>query len=104
MERCISKKSTAGLAKLLEKIKSRDTKQGGSSSDISDGVFDEDSDVVLQLRSELKKCREDLLNDEKIFADQQLDFEQVKLVLLNVYKKICIFYPGGYHCEIFELD
>ena len=91
MERCISKKSTAGLAKLLEKIKSRDTKQGGSSSDISDGVFDEDSDVVLQLRSELKKCREDLLNDEKIFADQQLDFEQVKLVLLIVDKQIIYF-------------
>ena len=103
MERCISKKSTAGLAKLLEKIKSRDTKQGGSSSDISDGVFDEDSDVVLQLRSELKKCREDLLNDEKIFADQQLDFEQVKLVLLNVDKKIIFFY-GAYQCKIFELD
>ena len=92
MERCISKKSTAGLAKLLEKIKSRDTKQGGSSSDISDGVFDEDSDVVLQLRSELKKCREDLLNDEKIFADQQLDFEQVKLVLLIVDKQIIYFF------------
>ena len=85
MEKCLTKKSTsaAGLAKLLEKLKSRDSKEGGSSTDISDGVFDEDSDLVLQLRGELKKCREDLLNDEKIFADQQLDFDQVILFCVS---------------------
>ncbi|XP_063693337.1 kinesin-like protein KIF3A isoform X2 [Bolinopsis microptera] len=100
VERCISKKSTAGLAKLLEKIKSRDTKQGGSSSDISDGVFDEDSDVVSQLRGELKKCREDLLNDEKIFADQQLDFEQVKSELNEKMSR----YEDEIHSLKIEID
>ena len=83
LERIISRKSHTGpgLAKLLEKLKShRVSKGGGSSTDVSDGVFDEDGDDdVSQLRTELKKCREDLLNDEKIFADQQLDFEQVTI-------------------------
>lgn len=83
LERIISRKSHAGpsLTKLLDKLKShRISKGGGSSTDVSDGVFDEDGDeAVAQLRAELKKCREDLLNDEKIFADQQLDFEQVNL-------------------------
>lgn len=48
-----------------------------SSSDVSDGIFEDDGDVRA-LRAELKQCKEDLLNDEKIFADQQLDFEQVR--------------------------
>jgi hypothetical protein len=85
VERCLSRKSSssAGLAKLLEKLKLRDAKEGGSSTDVSDGVFDEDAgDVVSQLRCELKKCKEDLMNDERIFADQQLDFEQVEFSTL----------------------
>ena len=76
IEHCISKKSVSGLPKLLEKLKLRDGLGNRSGSDVSDGVFDEDS---TSLRKELDQCKADLLNDEKIFADQQIDFEQVKI-------------------------
>ena len=73
------KKSTGGLAKLLEKLRSQDLLDLlDDCSDLSEGVFDGDSDDVIKLKAELQKCKEDLLNDEKIFAEQQIDFEQVK--------------------------
>lgn len=50
---------------------------------------------MSRLRAELRQCREDLANDERIFADQQIDFEQVKCDLVD---KI-----SGYEDEVHQL-
>ena len=77
VETCVRKKSTVGLAKLLEKFKAQEVLECYS-SDLSDEAFSDESDDVAKLKLELNKCKEDLLNDEKIFAEQQIDFEQIK--------------------------
>ena len=41
-------------------------------------VFNKSTYQVIILREELEQARADLLNDEKIFADQQCEYEKVK--------------------------
>eukprot|EP00116_Pleurobrachia_bachei_P004340 sb/3464602/ len=83
IETCIRKGSVAGLDKVLTGIT---THLQGDSTNVSDEedpfpVVRSNDPRVAELQEQVEQLKEDLANDEKIFAEQQFEFDQTKSTL-----------------------